>query len=225
VSVAATDYYVARVVELLEQRVADDLESELRTRRRIIQDGREAIRARQPIPTRPRSRSSFVEFRPDARPQFEINLGGQSLEAIYDELDRVASYGVESGGYLWGLYENQIDSALVTFASGPGLKAKHARDAVRLSDPRDIAAGFPEHMQRSELRRLGDFHSHPSGSPQPSQHDRRVWASVLESSGRSAYVGLIATPSVDGSGPQLHAWVTRPAGALGRYVCEPATIT
>jgi proteasome lid subunit RPN8/RPN11 len=80
-------------------------------------------------------------------------------------------------------------------------------------------------LQRAQLIRVGDFHSHPNGNPQPSAEDRKGWASVLSASGRSRYVGIIVTPSPgDGSGPALHGWVTRTDGAPGRYVCEPARI-
>jgi proteasome lid subunit RPN8/RPN11 len=95
---------------------------------------------------------------------------------------------------------------------------------VWLGHADDVEAAFPDWLQRSGLIRVGDFHVHPSGDPQPSPPDQKAWASVLRASGRTRYVGVIATPSVDGSGPQLHGWVVRTDGAPGRYVCEPAKV-
>jgi proteasome lid subunit RPN8/RPN11 len=166
-----------------------------------------------------------VDFHPHARARFEIRLEGESAGQIRDELARVAPYGVESGGYLWAHSPgNRLYSSLVCHASPPAHNSIHEPYRVWLGHASDVEAAWPEWLQRSGLIRVGDYHLHPSGDPQPSEPDRKAWASVLASSGRSRYVGVIATPSVDGSGPQLHGWITRTDGAPGRYVCEPAKV-
>jgi proteasome lid subunit RPN8/RPN11 len=233
--VSITDDVVARqllksplllVEAALRARVAND---ELAVRR-----GRTEANQRRPVPvdeflptsiySTPTPAPTGVEFRPHRRPRFEVRLEGQSVRAIEDEIALVAPYRVETGGFLWSHYPNRLHSSLVCYASGPSRFAKHWRSSVRIGAAADVEADFPDHLKRAELIRVGDYHSHPGGTPEPSRQDREGWVAILKSSGRSSYVGLIVTPGVDGGGPSIHGWVTRTDGGPGRYVCEPASV-
>jgi hypothetical protein len=157
------------------------------------------------------------------RARFEILFEGESEAALRSEISAVSPYGLETGDFLFSHYPNGLYSALVCLASGPVPGSRHGRNRVQLGLADQVAAALPDWLQRSELIPVGDYHTHPGGDPRPSPHDLKVWARLLKSSGRSSYVGVIATPG-DGAGPRLHGWVVRTDGAPGRLVCEPARI-
>jgi Prokaryotic homologs of the JAB domain len=201
-------------------------DNELVIRRRRIQELRRGARTLEPVPrghlvTNSPS-SEHVVFRPDARARFVVRLERECTRVIRDELAFMAPHRVETGGLLLSMNPNRTMSALVTHASGPARNSKHGHDSVTLGRAGDIGNELGEYMQH--LTHVGIWHSHPSHNAQPSRADMDTWAHQLKASGRSRYVGVIATPSRDGSGPQLHAWVCRTDGPGRPCVVEPAEL-
>jgi hypothetical protein len=88
-------------------------------------------------------------------------------------------------------------------------------------------------VHRSQLRRIGDWHVHPTCPPgrigEPSDGDMSTWLRELDRIDRSRqatrYVGIIATAGPRGwsSKPRLHAWVVS-RDTRGRPTCQPATL-
>ena len=89
-------------------------------------------------------------------------------------------------------------------------------------------------FQDSPMRRVGDWHVHPSCPPgrvgQPSPIDTQTWLAELDRIDRSRpatrYLGIIATAGERGraSTPELHGWVVR-RDKRNRPICEPATLS
>jgi proteasome lid subunit RPN8/RPN11 len=230
-------------VQALKQRALDE---ELEIRRRIIEDPgptpewvervRAHIRERKPNPRVvvggevvsagkepmvPRS----IDFRRGARAQFEIRLLGQTADHIRAEVNDVAPYGVETGGYLYAHQPNRYFDTAVCLVTGPGPNSRHGRDSLQLSHPHEIESAFPDWLPPENFVRVGDFHSHPNGTPTPSRADMNSWAAILKRRRYFTYVSIIVTPSPgDGSGPQLHGWVTRRDSYGTSFRVEPAHI-
>lgn len=170
---------------------------------------------------------SGVDFRPHARAQYEVHLESAGLRVIEDELRLMSRYRVETGGLLLSFNPNRVMSSRVIHATGPAPNAKHGRDSVTLGRSSDIEASLPELMQRANFVTVGLWHSHPGDDGRPSRTDMETWAHELKRSGRSRYVGLIATRDTEGHGwmfPKFSAWVCRTDGPGRRYVVEPARI-
>jgi hypothetical protein len=177
------------------------------------------------LPTHSSPAAPTIDFRPHARADFEIRLLGQTSDDIRYQVDAAAPYRVESGGYLYSRCTNRHFSSLVCLVTGPGHSSKHGRHSLRLSPAHEVEALFPDWMPAENFVRVGDFHSHPNGTPTPNRDDMQAWASVLRRRRHSTYVGVIVTPSPgDGSGPQLHGWVTRMDSTGKRFVVEPARV-
>jgi len=182
--------------------------------------------------TSPASRSTVsgpsVDFRPDATPRFEVTLSSSARQAIETELCAAAPFDVETGGHLFS-HERRALFADVVHASGPAPSSEHSRTSVAIGQVADVRAEFGEFTQRADLRHVGDWHSHPGDSSEPSREDMTTWKARLEKSGGDEYVGVIATRPDDGLGwrsPLLRAWVVRRdwVSPPGRYVCEPAIL-
>ena len=165
-----------------------------------------------------------IDFRPNAPAQFEIRLAGQTSDHIRAEVNDVAPYGVETGGYLYGHEPSRYFSSEVCLVSGPGPTSRHGRDSLRLSHPLEVEAEFPDWLPAENFVRVGDFHSHPTGTPTPSRADLEAWAAGLRRQRRSTYVSIIVTPSRDGYESELHGWVTHMDSYGKRFVVEPARI-
>jgi proteasome lid subunit RPN8/RPN11 len=219
-------------VAALRRRVIDQ---ELDLRRRVIEDQAHA-RDRNPNPrpiveatSVPRGKDPSsdrrIDFRPQARADFVIRLDGRTADHIRAEINDVAPYGVETGGFLYAHQPNRHFSTLVCLVTGPGPNSRHSRNRLRLSHPSEVEAEFPDWLPAENFVRVGDFHSHPTGQSTPSRTDMEAWTGTLRQRRQSTYVSIIVTPSPgDGSGPQLHGWVTRMDSYGTSFVVEPARI-
>jgi proteasome lid subunit RPN8/RPN11 len=168
-----------------------------------------------------------VDFRPDIRPRYELTLTHGARQAIEDEVRLFAPHRRETGGFLWAHQRPRLGYADIQYASGPAPGSLHGRRTVILGEPEDVEATFGEFTRRARFVWAGCWHTHPSGSPNPSELDRETWAVALKRSGWTRYVSVIVTPSDDSLGwmfPRLHAWVMH-AHAGGRpHTLEPARI-
>ena len=78
-------------------------------------------------------------------------------------------------------------------------------------------------FQDSPLRRLGDWHVHPTCPAghigEPSATDMQTWLGELDRIDPTRYVGIIATAVKHGwrSPPYLHGWVVRGTNATDRF--------
>jgi integrative and conjugative element protein (TIGR02256 family) len=172
---------------------------------------------------------AYVEFHPNRRNyDFLVRLG-ISVGTIKMEVRRASPYGVENGGHLYGWPPTKY-GATITTATDAGPDSEHKANSLTLTHPERLEAQFGEFTRRAMengLCLVGDWHTHPSGNPQPSAPDRKAWASVLRRSGLEHYVGLIVTPSRGGVGwmsPEIHPWVVSRDGANG-FVVERACLT
>lgn len=172
-----------------------------------------------------RSSGHRIDFRPDARADFEIRLLGTTADRIRAEINDAAPFGVESGGYLYAHQPNRYFETDVCLVTGPGPSSRQGRDSLRLSPPHEIEDEFPDWLPAENFVRVGDFHSHPQGTPTPSRPDMEGWATILKRRRHSTYVAVIVTPSPgDGSGPRFHGWVGRMDTYGTSFVVEPARI-
>jgi integrative and conjugative element protein (TIGR02256 family) len=124
----------------------------------------------------------------------------------------------ESGGVLVGYRDDDSNQYVVTGASGPGPKAKHARFTF------EPDAQFQEDFVRATYlasdRRyvyLGDWHSHPRGSTTLSSRDKRTLRGIsaaVTARLRNPLMGILA------GGPDqwdFALWQFRPAR---RWFCR-----
>ena len=118
-----------------------------------------------------------------------------------------------------------MERAEIIYASGPGPRIRHARNALELSGPEDCEREFSEWVPRERLVRVGMWHSHPNGGATPSRADLRAWRAGLELTGLDAYLGAIVTPSAHYGyrAGDVHVYVARHDGDGGVYV-EPARV-
>jgi proteasome lid subunit RPN8/RPN11 len=159
---------------------------------------------------------------------FEITLCASVAEAIEREISesfwRFESREIESGGWLYAHYKPDDRRVSVVHASGPGSNGRHGDCQVRLSDPDEVKAGFDDLLARARLLRVGDWHSHPTRDPVPSNADLANWGRHSENSGVLPYAGVIVTPvEVGWMTPEFHGWVIREDDD-GLLVCEPGKI-
>ena len=166
-----------------------------------------------------------------------VHIGTRALQTIHEEIQAhragIEVLGYETGGGIFGPpirgWHTRADVTVATVAAGP-------RRAGQL----EIAYGKIEATEatlirdRSRLRRIGDFHCHPTCPPgrvgEPSDTDMSTWLRELDRIDRSRsatrYLGIIATAGPRGwsSKPRLHAWVVS-RDDRGRPICQPATLT
>jgi integrative and conjugative element protein (TIGR02256 family) len=118
--------------------------------------------------------------------------------------------GLETGGWLIG---GGLDAeVVVTHATRPGPTA--VRSSSSFVD--DLCRMSRFNLQRlwgdPLSSRVGSWHTHPSGSAEPSEGDISSWRAGLEVVNRESwqpyYIGMIAAPSSDRRW-QLHTWTTR----------------
>jgi proteasome lid subunit RPN8/RPN11 len=181
-----------------------------------------AVRTMSAAPHRPRSSHSHVELRTATTP--DSVFSGHLSDSVRDAIDREihASYHqfggrLETGGLLLAHYPARSDDAHVVCATGPG-NAQHAETSMRYF-PDSIRADYPEFPHE-----VGAWHTHPDTHGTPSRADLDCWRESLQSTGGTAYLGVIAAARNDGTGwqyPRLHGWVCRRTTSGGFYV-EPA---
>ena len=162
------------------------------------------------------TRSEGIDFRPDLVDRnFELRISSGARATIEQTLCAVAGYNLETGGYLYSFARPRYRGAVVDKASDPGPDSKLRSNGVVLSDPERVQSEWGEFGQRAldnGLRPIGDFHTHPGGSGEPSGNDRKGWARALNDHHLSYYIGLICTRSSDALGwqcPHLHPWIAR----------------
>jgi proteasome lid subunit RPN8/RPN11 len=163
-----------------------------------------------------RSDESGIDFRPDLVDRnFELRISSGARATIEQVLCAVAGRDLETGGYLYSFSRPRYRGAVVDKASDPGPDSRLRANGVFLSDPERVESEWGELSRRAldhGLRPVGDFHSHPGGSGEPSDNDRRAWARALEDHRLTYYIGLICTRSSDALGwqfPNLHPWIAR----------------
>jgi proteasome lid subunit RPN8/RPN11 len=165
-------------------------------------------------------RSRFEEFSIDFRPDvvdrnFELRITHGARSAITDVLRAVAGHNLETGGYLYSFDRPRYRGVEITRATDPGPDSKLRANGVQLSNPERVESEWGEFGQRAldaGLRVIGDFHTHPAGSGEPSDNDRKAWARALRDYNLSYYIGLICTRTSDALGwsaPALHPWIAR----------------
>ncbi len=218
------------IQRLCKQRADDGPEAELRTRQRRVQEFTTSelgpfglLPVSKPKPSS--SDRPSIDFRPDVRPRYEVELSAGAFDRMRLDLVDAAPHRVETGGYLFGHCRPRYSYASICLASGPGPDSRHGPHRVHMNHVGVIEAAFPDWLERSELRISGDWHSHPGGSPHPSEPDQRGWADLLRETGWPRYVGVIATRGELGwSWTQFHAWHVYRDGSRGVVVIEPAKI-
>jgi hypothetical protein len=176
-------------------------------------------------------RAGFLrEFRPDARVRHTIRLTYEGCRAIEQNAALAAPLGIETGGYCWSRAGIGSREATVDYVTGPPARSRHAPHLVNFCDPDESRAEFPDFIDPDSMRRVADWHTHPTGDPQPSEVDQNGWAGYLWRNDRACAfetAGLIVTPAHDGNGAglgvELHGWWTHRIGP-GAYEVVPATV-
>jgi proteasome lid subunit RPN8/RPN11 len=156
-----------------------------------------------------------IDFRPDEVDRnFELRITHGARSAITDVLCAVAGHNLETGGYLYG-DRPRYHGVEVVRASDPGPDSRLRANGVQLSDPERVEAEFGEFGQRAlanGMRVIGDFHTHPAGSTEPSDNDRKAWARALTDHHLTYYIGVICTRGSDALGwqfPEFYPWIAR----------------
>lgn len=168
-----------------------------------------------------------VEIRNKSASPITISLSGRSWRTLRD-LARESSDGKETGGFFFGPHvrgwHQRADVRWVTRA---------IKDRAPGSAKLDIGAVVAE---KAELRQSGAdhvdeqgfWHTHPDshdGTPSPA--DLTVLLNAHDFLHRP-YVGLILTAAASDArwrDPEVHGWIVRRDGPLGRPVCEPALVS
>jgi len=187
----------------------------------------------QPPPRETKSRwrlsqePEHVEIRSKSASPTTIALSARSWRTLRD-LARESSDGKETGGFFFGPHvrgwHQRADVRWVTRA---------IKDRAPGSAKLDIGAVVAE---KAELRQSGAdgvdeqgfWHTHPDshdGTPSPA--DLTVLLNAHDFLKRP-YVGLILTARASDARwqkPEVHGWIVRRDGPLGRPVCEPALVT
>lgn len=74
----------------------------------------------------------------------------------------------------------------------------------------EIEADFDDCLVQARLVRVGDWHSHPSDDPDPSDADLRAWSRHSDDADVLPYVGVVVTPGELGwTMSRFYGWVTR----------------
>lgn len=171
---------------------------------------------------------------PGGENPFRISFGPTAREAMLRGIATAAD-GLEWGGYLYATDVRSWNKRIsIIFARGAGPKAKRAAGSLRFDDdPSWVVRGEVKMASGNDISLLGDWHTH-SNDLGPSDNDLACWRrglEALEASGRSHYIGLIATPGGVGprgggnwSRPELEAFVVH-RDRRGVVVCERAEAT
>lgn len=105
-------------------------------------------------------------------------------------------YPYETGGLLIGYESEDGRESVVTTVVGPGLKAKHDRyNFVPDVAYHQRAAAEIYRSSGKRLTYLGDWHTHPRGSPQLSSQDARTLRRIARDQAqrlKNALMGILA---------------------------------
>lgn len=171
------------------------------------------------------------ELRARAEPTVSGKLGRFARETIDEELrysrELLETYGLETGGWLFGEYEAGVWH--LGMATRLGSDGRRKPDAVQLDYSEAERAARRIREGESRLRLMGSWHCHPNwNSSQPSSADRMnaLWRlDWHELNPAPIGMNLIVTPDRERgwSRPHFHAWVTR-RNRFGTAITEPAAI-
>lgn len=157
----------------------------------------------------------------DAEPT--VVLTEPAIEALSHWVQWQGDDGLETGGYLHGQVEGS--RVIVRRVTGPGQRSKRGPHSLTLdmheAVPWEIAGEGEE-----ETMLVGDWHSHPVGSPGPSDRDKTSWMDHWKEDGLESYVGIIAgcfSGEFDPTNPALLAWCVTP-GPDGKPVLREAKL-
>lgn len=133
-----------------------------------------------------------IDYRPEWSPRLRVRLTAATRAKIGEVVRHAAPYRVETGGWLYSPYRPRARGVEIVHATDSGPNGKHTRHSVKLSSEEEVDSEFSDVLLRAidnGMRRVGDFHSHPSGSPEPSARDRKGSAFDLLRGGQHEHVG------------------------------------
>jgi hypothetical protein len=188
----------------------------------------------QPSWALPMSRNVLTQTGEDAEyctgtSPFKVTLSSWAREVILADTEAYPEH--ERGAGLCGIIDWQGVRIVEANRTSPSARC----GSVQLQ--MDFASDFVwarrvQESQGNQLRYLGTFHSHPSGSLKPSEADIRLWSTLLASVDRSIApakeigVNLIVGYSSERWRPALAAYVIRRSdGFRNPLICERAEIT
>lgn len=129
-------------------------------------------------------------------------------QAVSDARDMTPD---ETGGVLLGYWAREHTEAVITSIVGPGPRAEHRSDGFR-PDP-EFHEDAISHAYRESAGRvtyLGDWHSHPTGLPVPSEKDRRVLRRIAREPAARAPRPLMLILGCPQEDWELMCWQARP---------------
>jgi integrative and conjugative element protein (TIGR02256 family) len=179
-------------------------------------------------PTTGAAHAGRVELRdgPMAASPFRLIVARSAASSMIEEARRGGE--TETGGLLVGMVSG--DRILVTDAGGPGPKAQRTRSSIKHDRRHNAKLALRLAAESGgQVRQLGCWHVHPSGTLSPSVQDLRASAGMMRALAEvdgalAAFVDVIVAPDYLGSwsSPRAAGWVTRRDS--GRLVCEPVTL-
>lgn len=225
-------YYRRLGLDAVNGIVSPSVGASQRSRRSWHLDTRE--RSRPTAPSRPWDTESEADDSVREAPEleaahFEIRLTAGVMRTIEqqvaDAMWRFDRRDVESGGWLFAHDAPDAECVHLAYASGPGPEAEHGNGRVRLTDALKASLWLDDLSITSRLIRVGDWHSHPSDDPEPSDADLSAWQKNHRAADASQWVSLIVTPGPEMGwmAPRFHGYVTR-EDESGVLVCDPATV-
>ena len=97
------------------------------------------------------------------------------------EAEAGRTYPKETGGVLMGWHRRQRREIVVVHAIGPGERGIHQSHRFEPDNSHHVAAvGDVYQLSGRKVTYLGDWHSHPGGSPTLSRTDRRTLGAIAE---------------------------------------------
>ena len=135
-------------------------------------------------PTCPTLRS--FKFEPDMVIKlngYEVRIANgvlPEMKAVINQNSRIRSRNIETGGLLWGEWDDAMRIIWVTSASGPPRDSYHSEELFRCG----VEGTKDEHEARVVLTRLsvgyiGMWHTHPTSRPLPSRTDIQGMLDIL----------------------------------------------
>ncbi len=127
-----------------------------------------------------------------------------------DKLAAASIDGCETGGILLGHGPDENGVVRITEAGQPGPHAVRRPDYFQ-RDRKYAQALAAAAWQREQAQWVGEWHTHPMGSPEPSARDLRTYAGHLRDPelGFVVFVAVIVTPAApdDWSSTNLSTWI------------------
>lgn len=137
-----------------------------------------------------------------------VRLSARALASIARHAVASAD-GCETGGILLGFDENELGEMLVMDAGDPGPNAERRPDFFKrdLSHAQKLAE---EALSATSSRWIGEWHTHPGGSLEPSRTDLRTYRGFLRDPDLdfNVFLALIVGPDAGGwAKPRARAWL------------------